>query len=237
MREAGLERLSSISLNRGTRDFLVMHYLIRDLKWAIYNFAKGKVFDIGCGNKPYEKLFEGKIDSYQGCDIVQSSLNRVDVICEATQIPIVSNSFNTIISTQVMEHINAPEAMLSEANRLLEDGGNIILSIPFCWELHEEPFDFFRYSKYGLQAMLERNGFEIISIKANGGKWAAIIQMNLNIWYSAFMNKDGIIRKVFKFLFLHAGLTWLLNSLGLWMDKKWYDELLTLNYVVVGRKK
>jgi hypothetical protein len=113
----------------------------------------------------------------------------------------------------------------------------MILSIPFCWELHEEPYDFFRYTKYGLQAMLERNGFEVIAIKANGGKWAAITQMNLNIWYSAFMKKNGVIRKFFKLLFLHGGFTRLVNNLGLWMDRKWYDELLTLNYVVVARKK
>ncbi len=237
MREEGIERLSNISLIRGNRDFLVMHYLVKDLKWAIDNFAIGKVFDIGCGNKPYEALFNGKIDSYQGCDIIQSSLKRVDVICEATNIPIPGNQFDTIISTQVMEHVDAPEKLLSEANRLLKEGGHLILSIPFCWELHEEPHDYFRYSKYGLISLLEHNGFEVLEIKANGGKWAAIFQLNLNICYSGFLKRQTFLQKVFKILFLHGGLTWLFNSIGLWMDRKWPDELLTLNYVAVARKK
>jgi SAM-dependent methyltransferase len=237
MREEGLKRLSSINPKKSNRDFLVMYYLISDLKSVIAEFAFGDVFDIGCGNKPYNKLFDGLIQSYKGCDIVQSSLNKVDIICEATSIPLEDQLFDTIITTQVMEHLDNPEQMLKEANRLLKNGGHLIISIPFCWELHEEPYDFFRYSKYGLKALLERNGFETIIIKANGGKWAAITQLNLNIWFSAFMNKETMFHKCIKILFLHGGLTWLFNTIGLWMDKKWPDELLTLNYVAVARKK
>lgn len=235
MRQEGLARLSGLSISKKARDFLVMHYLINDLQVAISNFAHGSVLDIGCGNKPYEQLFTGKIIRYTGCDVVQSDQNRVDVICPATKLDFNNDNFDTVFTTQVIEHVDDPAKMLSEANRVMKINGHIIVSAPFCWELHEEPYDFYRYSKYGLRAMLEKAGFKVISIKANGGKWAAIMQMNLNMIHSSF-NKKSFARRLLKFLFVQLRMTSLCNRFALWMDKNFYDELLTLNYVAVATK-
>jgi 2-polyprenyl-3-methyl-5-hydroxy-6-metoxy-1,4-benzoquinol methylase len=235
MREAGKSRLSKPLTKINHRDHIVMSFLIRDLTYVIGRFAKGKLLDIGCGNKPYEELFTGKIDSYTGCDVVQSSLQRVDVICEATTLDFDTEQFDTVFSTQVIEHVQDPFAMLKEAHRVLNEGGNLILSAPFCWELHEEPHDYFRYSKYGLQSMLKNTGFEILYIKENGGKWAAIFQMNLNIIYSTF-SKKGVFVKLIKGLFINLHFTALINRIALWLDRKFHSDLLTLNYVVVATK-
>jgi 2-polyprenyl-3-methyl-5-hydroxy-6-metoxy-1,4-benzoquinol methylase len=189
MREEGLHRLKELPVGKNRLDFIVMHYLINDLRHAISRYSQGELLDVGCGNKPYEVLFKDKISSYLGCDVVQSDLNKVDVICEATSLTFDNYRFDTVFSTQVIEHVGDPFRMLEEINRVLKKDGILILSAPFCWELHEEPFDFFRYSKYGLKSMIEKNGFEILELKANGGKWAAIIQMNLNILYSSFKRK------------------------------------------------
>lgn len=235
MRQEGLTRLSDLAISKNARDFLVMHYLIRDLEGAIGQYAGGSVLDIGCGNKPYEKLFDGKATRYTGCDVVQSDQNRVDVICPATALQFNNDNFDAVFTTQVIEHVDDPAKMLSEANRVMKMNGHIILSAPFCWELHEEPYDFYRYSKYGLRAMFEKAGFQVISIKANGGKWAAIMQMNLNMIYSSF-NKNTFARRLLKFLFIQLRMTSLCNRFALWMDKKFHDELLTLNYVAVATK-
>lgn len=235
MRHEGIARLSDLKIRKTARDFLVMHFLIRDLEQAITQFAKGAVLDIGCGNKPYEGIFTGKITSYTGCDVVQSDKNRVDVICPATKLNFDAQTFDTVFSTQVIEHVDDPAKMLAEANRVLRPNGQLILSAPFCWELHEEPYDFYRYSKYGLTAMLKKAGFEVISIKANGGKWAAVVQLQLNVIYSGFTGKR-LSSKLLKFLFTKLGFTSLFNSIGLWLDKRSPDELLTLNYVVVAKK-
>ena len=231
-----MARLSDLKIGKGARDFLVMHFLIQDLEEAVSQFATGAVLDIGCGNKPYEALFAGKITSYTGCDVVQSDKNKVDVICPATQLGFEARTFDTVFSTQVIEHVDDPGKMLTEANRVLRQNGLLILSAPFCWELHEEPYDFYRYSKYGLSAMLEKAGFEPISIQANGGKWAAVIQLQLNIIYSEFASKK-IGSRLLKFLFTKLGFTTLFNSAGLWLDKRSPDALLTLNYVVVAKKR
>lgn len=235
MRQEGLARLSSLTIGTNARDFLVMHYLIGDLEQAISAFSKGTVLDIGCGNKPYEQLFSGRITKYVGCDVVQSDQNKVDVLCPATNLHFQHEEFDTVFTTQVIEHVDDPAKMLAEANRVMKMDGHIIVSAPFCWELHEEPYDFYRYSKYGLQVMMGKAGFEVISITANGGKWAAIMQMNLNMIYSTFKKKT-FMRRLLKFLFVQLHITAVCNRLAVWMDKKFHDELLTLNYVVVARK-
>ncbi|THU39465.1 class I SAM-dependent methyltransferase [Niastella caeni] len=235
MREEGLARLSDVHIPRNNADYIVMHYLIDALKMAINKYAKGNVLDIGCGNKPYELFFKDKIYSYTGCDVIQSDKNKVDVICEATKLAFADEKFDTVFSTQVIEHVSDPFKMLQEANRVLKNDGLIIVSAPFCWELHEEPYDFYRYSKYGLKAMFEQKGFEVLEITANGGKWAAIFQMNINMVYSTFKTRKWPIR-ILKGIFINLHFTALLNRFALWADKRFHDELLTLNYVVIARK-
>jgi len=235
MREQGLARLSETKLRKNDHDYIVMKFLVDDLAEVIPKYAFGSVLDIGCGNKPYEKLFSGSTAGYIGCDVVQSNQNKVDVICEAVNLKFEDAVFDTVFSTQVIEHVEDPFTMLSEAYRVLKNDGIIIISAPFCWQLHEQPYDFFRYSKYGLEAMFRRNKLEILELRPNGGKWAAIFQMNINIIYSTF-SKKTFLRRCVKFLFLHLKLTSLINRLACWLDKKFPDDLLTLNYVIVGKK-
>lgn len=236
MRQANVQRLSHLNIGKNSRDFLVMHYLIIELRLSVTQFSKGDVLDIGCGNKPYEPLFKEVSTSYTGCDVVQSDLQKVDVICPATRLGFTDERFDTVFSTQVIEHVDDPFQMLKESFRVLKKGGYLILSAPFTWELHEEPYDYYRYTKYGLQAMLEKQGFQVVQIKPNGGKWAAVFQINLNMIYSSFKKKT-FFRRMLKGLFITLRFTALVNRFALWMDKKFFDSLLTLNYVIVAKKR
>lgn len=235
-RQENVKRLTSIKISKNAADYIVMHFLIRDLRYAISKFAKGSILDVGCGNKPYESLFNTGDDMYIGCDVIQSSENKVDIICKATDINAGTKSFDTVFSTQVMEHVDNSDLMLKECNRVLKKDGLLILSVPFCWELHEEPYDFFRFTKYGLQELCNRNNFEVVEIIPNGGKWAAIFQMNINMIYSTFKKKN-ILVKLLKGAFIHLRFTALMSWIGIALDKKFYDPLLTLNYVLIARKK
>lgn len=236
MRVPDLGRLNSISIKKNSSDYIVMHFLIKDLKCAIQKYANGKILDVGCGNKPYELLFNTSKEKYIGCDVTQSSEHKVDIICNATNILVEDESFDTVFSTQVLEHVDNSDLMLKECNRVLKTNGIFILSAPFCWELHEEPYDYFRFTKYGLEELCERNNFEILELLPNGGKWAAIFQMNINMVYSAFKRKD-FFSKALKFLFINLHITSLINRIAIRIDNYFYDPLLTLNYILVARKK
>jgi ubiquinone/menaquinone biosynthesis C-methylase UbiE len=166
---------------------------------------------------------------------MQSDKNRVDVICPATSLDFPDNHFDSVLCTQVLEHVFEHDKMMKEIYRVLKPGGHIILTVPFAWELHEEPYDFFRYTKHGLQQLFEQTGFAVDQIKPNGGKWAAVYQLRTNMLYHSFKKKT-FWNKLKKLLFIELRLTQLRNHFAIWLDKKYRDEVFTLNYIVVAHK-
>lgn len=231
-----LPRLKDIHLRSKDQYYIHLYFLLQDIQYALQQHASGSLLDIGCGNKPYRELYNKYSATQVGCDIVQSDASMVDVICPATALNFSDNSFDTAFCTQVLEHVYDHHAVIKEANRVLKPGGKLILTVPFCWELHEEPYDFFRVTKHGLKELFEENNFNVIYIKANGGKWAATVQMFINTIYSTFRFKT-IRAKLLKFLFLELKFTWLLNKLAVSIDKKYFDDIWTLNYIIVAEKK
>jgi SAM-dependent methyltransferase len=236
MRQEKLPRLSDWHVKTKDPHYIHYYFLIRDIKDAINNYAKGGLLDLGCGNKPYESLYNPRTISQTGCDVIQSDKNRVDVICPVTDLKFQNEQFDTILCTQVLEHVFEHDKMMSEIYRVLKPGGQVILTVPFVWELHEEPYDFFRYTKHALKELFEQAGLEIDYIKPNGGKWAAIYQLRNNMMYLSFRRRKTWWNKLKKILFMELRLTQLRNHFAIWMDKNFYDDVFTLNYIVVAHK-
>lgn len=235
MRDESLLRLSYISTSIKDPIYLHNKFLFKDVTKAIREYAHGDVLDIGCGNKPYFPIFSN-IGKYVGCDIVQSSDNKVDILCNVTEIALPDEQFDTVFSTQVLEHVAEHSKMLDEAYRLLKKNGKIILSAPMCWQHHEVPYDFFRFTKYGLIHLFEKAGFKIIKIEANGGKWALAGQMLQNVIMSSTRGKKGIVRALFRLLHKYC-LKYLINMTFGYLEKTDKDEeFATLNFVVIAEK-
>ncbi len=233
-RQQNLNRLFSAEIDINSSFYL--HYVTyhKELKKVIHKYSKGNLLDIGCGNKPYENLFEGLIKSYVGCDIIQSNLNKVDVICEANKIPLSDQSFNTVFSTQVIEHVEDHQGLVNEAFRLLKSGGYFILSGPFTWPLHEEPYDFFRFSKHGFRYILEKGGFEVIEIKSNGGMWA---NAGLSLIHAFQNTKPTTFRmRLLISIYHRLNLKKSINRIFGKMDNTHQNDFNTINYVVVAKK-
>lgn len=233
-REKGVARLTYESISIMNQHYIGTYFLKEDIERSV-SFAKGKLLDVGCGNKPYLRLFQKQVSEYVGCDIIQSSDNVVDYLCPANELCFDDESFDTIFSTQVIEHVEDHNGMVKESFRVLKKGGYAIFTGPFAWELHEEPYDFFRFSKHGLKYLFEKHGFEIIEIKSNGGKWAAIFQLFLNVLYSTRPYKTFRSR-IIKWIFIRFRFVVLYNKFSIWLDKRHFDDGLTLNYIVIAKK-
>jgi ubiquinone/menaquinone biosynthesis C-methylase UbiE len=229
-----LPRLSTTEIHKSHPLYLHYASLHRDIKNAINQYASGKVLDIGCGNKPYEKEFLNRTTGYIGCDIVQSSLQKVDIICDAKAIPFPSEEFDTIFCTQAIEHIAEHQLVLNEAYRLLKNSGRIILSVPFYWPLHETPNDYFRFTKYGLIHLLQQTGFTIENIIENGGSWAVSGQSIIHSLMDD-SSKHFILRTM-RFIFFRLQLIRLHNSFFSWLDKVDFNRNMPMNYIVIGSK-
>lgn len=140
--------------------------LVKNIRHYSANI-NGNVLDIGCGTKPYKDLFN--THSYIGIDTDRSGHNHefsdVDVFYDGTFIPFPDNTFDSIVCFEVMEVIFNPDLLLSEANRILKNGGKALFTVPFVWDEHEQPFDYARYSSYGLKYLFEKHGFTVIDNK------------------------------------------------------------------------
>lgn len=222
MREGNLERLVSYKMKSYAINYLEHKFIIEGIQYATNKYAKGRLLDLGCGNKPYIEILAPYISECIGCDIIQSSNNCVDVICEATDIPLPDNSFDTAFSTQTIEHVGDFQLMVNEAYRLLKPGGHFIVSGPMYWPLHEEPYDFYRFTKHGFAHTLKKAGFEVVEILPNGGKWALLGQV--------------LIQTLPVWLTFPKALKWIHNRFFIWLDQKYFDPINTMNYVAIGRK-
>lgn len=235
MREENLPRFSDYeNISKSSVNYLVYTPLVRDLRHSIEKYASGRTLDIGCGNKPYERMFAGKITEYIGCDIIQSDKNKVDIICEANNIPVNDESFDTVFSTQTIEHVADHKGLIKEAYRSLKPSGYFIVSGPLYWPLHEEPYDFFRFTRHGFAHLMSTTGFEVIEIIPNGGMWATTGQSIIH----SFMNsrsRNFFVRLV-RFMFYRLRLTWMVNSFYGWLDRVDQNPVNTMNYVVVAQK-
>jgi SAM-dependent methyltransferase len=216
-----LPRLSDYRTGLDDPYYLVYRTLFADLQTAAAR-AHGALLDIGCGNKPYERMFASRVTSHTGCDVTQSSEERVDVLCSATSIPLPSECFDTVLCTQVIEHVVDHQALLREAHRLLRPHGIIILSGPLYWPLHEEPHDYFRFTEHGFRYLLEHARFEKVEIFPNGGKWGLCGQVLIHTLEKTPFSGRVAVR--------------LINRLFAYLDDRHPDRTNPMNYVVSAAK-
>lgn len=146
---------------------------------AAGKYAKGNLLDVGCGKKPFLHMFDKKIKSYTGIDMPSTRhLNReIDVFSSGQKIPFKDSVFDTILTTSVLEHVESPQEMFDEMHRVLKKNSYLILTTPCQYGLHEQPHDYFRYTKYSLRMMAEKSGFKVVYIKPLGGMLVIVSQL------------------------------------------------------------
>jgi ubiquinone/menaquinone biosynthesis C-methylase UbiE len=152
---------------------------------SIANHAHGRMLDVGCGDKPYRKLFAPHVTEHLGIDYADTFNESVwakehehhaDFVFAGERLPFDDAEFDTILCTQVLEHTAKPWVLFAEMTRVLKAGGVLILTIPFSYRLHSEPYDFYRYTHYGLRALSEQHGLDVVKLFPRGGFWAVIGQ-------------------------------------------------------------
>jgi len=212
------------------------YFARRGLVLGIREFASqvhGRVLDVGCGNRPYEQLFDAS--EYVGLelDTPENRLTKTaDVYYSGTVFPFEPNSFDSVVCNQVFEHIFEPEAFLREIGRVLKNQGRLLLTVPFVWDEHEQPRDFGRYSSFGLRALLSRNGFEVLELRKTVDDIRVIFQM-----LNAYIFKKTCVRNPYLSLLLTLILIAPFNLAGTvlsWLTPR--NEDLYLDNVVLARK-
>ncbi|MFZ6849237.1 class I SAM-dependent methyltransferase [Undibacterium sp. RuRC25W] len=147
--------------------------------------AAGAVLDVGCGSSPYRFLFSAQHTSYTGLDIVDAEkfdYRNSDIVAfDGTHIPFPDASFDAVLCTEVLEHVQHYQTLVDEIHRVLKPGGHLIVTVPWSARFHYIPYDFFRYTPSSLAHMFKQ--FQCLRITPRGTDITSIIAKLLVIWF------------------------------------------------------
>lgn len=180
---------------------------------------EGDFLDVGCGTQPYRPYFK-HINRKTACDF-DANRGAVDFACPADKIPLPDSCMDSILCTEVLEHVPNPLAVWREFHRLLRPGGRVLLATPMYWPPHELPYDFYRYPEHGLRHLVKESGFELLAIIPRGGPLAFWGQVTLHVW-----------QPFFKFAFIRN--FW--NRIMLALDRRCGKPRITLGWTVLAGK-
>jgi len=138
---------------------------------SISEYARGRLLDLGCGNVPLYDVYRSLVDNITCVDWSNSghNLRHVDLAMDLNKALLLrSESFQTVILTDVLEHISEPEFLIGEIHRVLTPSGVLIGTVPFMYRLHEEPHDYFRYTEHALRHFANRNCLLVERLEAYG---------------------------------------------------------------------
>jgi SAM-dependent methyltransferase len=142
----------------------------------------GPMLDVGCGTMPYRALFP-QASPYEGLEINQERQQknpRVTYFYDGETMPMAANHFAAILCSEVLEHSFVPERLLAECHRVLRPGGVLLLTMPFLWPEHEQPWDSQRFTHFGLRQRLVAAGFRVDRmLKLNPG-FPALLQLMID---------------------------------------------------------
>lgn len=214
--------------------WLMMNFYFQ-IDWFVIKLAekhdqKGKqLLDVGAGECKYEKYFNKLI--YKSQDVKQNSRNLIDYVGELSE---VKGKFDFILCTQVLEHLKEPKEAFKEFRRLLKPGGRVFLITNFIYQLHMEPVDYYRFTKYGLRYLGESNGFKVEQLRPQsgvGGVLAYVIttlplRLGLDRWQGSY----------WLYVVLLAPVIVGVNLVGMGIDLLDRDKKLAINYEVIYQK-
>jgi len=197
-------------------------------------YINGKLLDFGCGNKPYESLF--KVSEYVGLDIGESGFpeeKSAEIFYDGKKIPFDDSSFDSVLASEVLEHVFNPDEVILELNRVLKKDGHIVITVPFVWFEHEIPYDYARYTGFGMEFLLEKNGFEIV----NTEKTTNYLETVFQLWI-AYLFNFVFPKNIFLQYLLHLFITLPLTILSITSSKLIPNsDTLYYNCVIAAKKK
>lgn len=151
-------------------DWLVVDPLSRCIERFLVTFASGVLLDAGCGAAPFRDAVQPYVTTYIGLDMHEGE--GIDLVSSVTDVPLGNESVDTVLCSQVLEHVFDYQKGLSEIARVLRTGGHAIISVPQYGAEHEVPNDFFRFTSFALRRLAATYSFDVIAEERQGGPFA-----------------------------------------------------------------
>lgn len=144
------------------------------------HYARGRLLDLGCGLAPLYGSYRPYVGTVTTLDWSESLHDSpyVDIIHDLNQrLPFDDAIFDTVVLSDVLEHVREPSGLCRDIGRVLASGGHLIASVPFCYPVHEAPHDFYRYTKFGLTYLVESAGLDVVALEPSGGAVDVVVDL------------------------------------------------------------
>ena len=166
-----------LQASRDVRNVTVGSRLISDLTAKLYQqylpqHCRGRLVDLGCGRVPLFEAYRNHVESVTCVDWPGSAHGNefIDVAHDLSQpLPFDDGEFDTIVLSDVLEHMSEPQLLCNEMARILSPGGKCLLNTPFFYWLHEVPHDYYRYTEFALRTLMGKAGFNVLLAQPTGG--------------------------------------------------------------------
>lgn len=159
------------SVSKYASSYRMASYIATFYNFSIPKYAKGALLDLGCGNVPMYAFYKSNVEEITCVDWDNSlhDIKYLDLSCDLnTILPLQSNSFDTVICSDVIEHLVQPLILFSEINRVLKPGGYLLLNYPFLYGIHEAPHDHQRYTEFFIRKIANDFSMDVIHCFAYG---------------------------------------------------------------------
>jgi SAM-dependent methyltransferase len=157
-------------------NWLANHKVIAAIERTL-PYAHGTLLDIGCGSMRARAWFRERITGYLGVDLAVSPYlqdARLTAFARGEALPFRAGTVDTVLGVSMLTCLPEPLRLIEEAHRVLRPGGTLIMEFTQMAPLHDEPHDYFRFTRFGARSLLERGGFEPVEYIPIGGLWARV---------------------------------------------------------------
>lgn len=202
--------------------------------------SHGVLFDVGCGSKPYRKVFAPYVEKHLGLEYSPESgyrKNLADFCGDAMNLPMADESVDTILCTEVLEHIPHPEKAIAEFARILRPNGVIITTAPFFFPIHDS-WDFYRYTHDGIATLMKANNLEIVKVEPLSGTAVTLALLfnlywfDLGFMWTKWLYPFSVVLRPLLLL-----LCFIVNVIGGLFEVILPSKQMSFNHLTIARKK
>jgi SAM-dependent methyltransferase len=213
-------------------NWIIKSKIIRALE-RVRHHARGVLLDLGCGDRAFESLFADRVSRYIGVDLPDSPYPRItpDIYARAEALPLRDGSVDTVLGLSMLTCLPEPARMLEEVHRVLEPGGTLILEFTQMVPLHDEPHDYFRFTRLGARWLLERAGFEVLEAIPVGGLMTRVALTSIAALNRVNRGPTRVLTEIpvrLLYVVLQSGFALL--------DRVFFDPREVVGHIVVARR-
>jgi SAM-dependent methyltransferase len=140
------------------------------------------ILDVGAGESKYRPFFPEA--RYYGVDLAvgEADFGDLEAISDAHWLPFQAGSADTVLLMVVLEHVHDPRKVLSECRRVLREGGRLVALFPLTRPEHQQPYDYYRYTRFGASHLMAEAGFRVDHLEPSNGALMTALHYNTTFW-------------------------------------------------------